>query len=160
GVGAPDDGIHLCLAPGFGSFVAPFGDGRARVYFVYVGASGDRKLSGKDAIPAFVEGIRATNVPSSWFDRIDVVGPLAEFEGADHWVLSPAKSGLALIGDAAGATDPSWGCGLSKTLVDAETLANCLAETDDWNAALARYAAAHDDYFGKLHDVVSWMTEL
>jgi 2-polyprenyl-6-methoxyphenol hydroxylase-like FAD-dependent oxidoreductase len=160
GVAAPDDGIHLCLAPGFGTFVAPFGNERARVYFVYAGAMGDRRLSGKDAIPAFVEGIRATNVPSSWFDRIDVKGPLAEFEGADHWVPSPARPGLALIGDAAGATDPSWGCGLSKTLIDAETLASCLRETDDWNAALVRYAAAHDDYFGKLHDILSWMTEL
>jgi 2-polyprenyl-6-methoxyphenol hydroxylase-like FAD-dependent oxidoreductase len=68
--------------------------------------------------------------------------------------------GLALIGDAAGATDPSWGCGLSKALTDAETLANCLSETDDWNAALERYAAAHDDYGGKLHNITSWMTEL
>ena len=74
GVAAPDDGIHLCLAPGFGSFVAPFGNERARVYFVYVGATGDRKLSGKDAISAFVEGCRATNVPSSWFERIEVIG--------------------------------------------------------------------------------------
>jgi 2-polyprenyl-6-methoxyphenol hydroxylase-like FAD-dependent oxidoreductase len=116
---------------------------------VYVGATGDRKLSGKGAISAFVEGCRATNVPPSWFDRIEVVGPLAEFEGADQWVSSPAKPGLALIADAAGATDPSWGCGLAKTLIDAETLAKCLAETDDWNAALERYAAAHDDYGGK-----------
>jgi len=160
GVAAPDDGIHLCLGPGFGSFVAPFGSERARVYFVYVGATGDRKLSGKDAISAFVEGCRATNMPASWFDRIEVVGPLAQFEGAEQWVSSPAKPGLALIGDAAGATDPSWGCGLSKTLIDAETLANCLSETDDWDAALERYAAAHDDYGGKLHNITSWMTEL
>ena len=86
--------------------------------------------------------------------------PVAEFEGADHWVRSPSKPGLALIGDAAGATDPSWGCGLSKTVVDADTLANQLASTDDWNAALQRYAAMHDDYFGKLHNILSWMTML
>jgi hypothetical protein len=33
-----------------------------------------------------------------WFDRIEVVGPLAEFEGAEQWVSSPAKPGLALSG--------------------------------------------------------------
>ena len=82
-------------------------------------------------------------MPSSWFERIEVVGPLAEFEGAEQWLSSPAKPGLALIGDAAGDTDPSWGYGLSKTLLDVETLANCLAETDDWLAALERYAVAH-----------------
>ena len=157
GTKVPDDGVHLCLGPGFATFIAPLGNGRARVYFIYVGALGDRKLSGKAKVGEFLDGCRATNVPSAWFDGVSVVGPLAEFEGADHWVASPSKPGLALIGDAAGATDPSWGCGLSKTLVDVETLANQLAETDDWNAAFQRYAAMHDDYFGKLHDILSWM---
>jgi 2-polyprenyl-6-methoxyphenol hydroxylase-like FAD-dependent oxidoreductase len=160
GMKAPEDGIYLCLGPGFGTFIAPFGKERARMYFVYVGALGDRKLSGKDKIAEFVDGCRATGAPSAWFEGVEVVGPLAEFEGADQWVRSPTKPGLALIGDAAGATDPSWGCGLSKTLIDAETLAKCLAETDDWTAALGRYAAMHDDYHGKLHNILSWMTEL
>jgi hypothetical protein len=47
-------------------------------------------------------------------------GPLAEFEGADHWVESPVKNGVALIGDAAASSDPSWVCGLSLTLLDVE----------------------------------------
>jgi len=156
----PDDGVHLCLAPGFATFIAPLGRARARVYFIYVGAMGDRKLSGNAKVGEFLDGCRATNVPSDWFEGVSVVGPLAEFEGADHWVSSPSKHGLALIGDAAGATDPSWGCGLSKTLVDVEALATELASTDDWNAALQRYAARHDDYFGKLHDILSWWTTL
>ena len=156
----PDDGVHLCLGPGFATFIAPLGKGRARVYFIYIGTLGDRKLSGKAKAAEFIEGCRSVYVPSTWFDGVNVVGPLAEFEGADHWVSSPGKPGLALIGDAAGATDPSWGCGLSKTLVDAETLARHLAATDDWNTALQRYAAEHDDYFGKLHDILSWMTTL
>jgi 2-polyprenyl-6-methoxyphenol hydroxylase-like FAD-dependent oxidoreductase len=160
GTQVPDDGVHLCLGPGFATFIAPLGNGRARVYFIYVGALGDRKLSGNAKVGEFLDGCRATNVPSRWFDAVSVVGPLAEFEGADHWVPSPSKPGLALIGDAAGATDPSWGCGLSKTLVDVETLATQLAATDDWNAALQRYGAMHDDYFGKLHDILSWWTTL
>jgi 2-polyprenyl-6-methoxyphenol hydroxylase-like FAD-dependent oxidoreductase len=160
GTTVPDDGVHLCLGPGYATFIAPLGNGRARVYFIYLGALGDRKLSGKAKVGEFLDGCRSTNVPSAWFDGAKVVGPLAEFEGADHWVPSPIKPGLALIGDAAGATDPSWGCGLSKTLIDAETLATQLAETDDWHAALQRYAAIHDDYFGKLHDILSWWTTL
>jgi 2-polyprenyl-6-methoxyphenol hydroxylase-like FAD-dependent oxidoreductase len=160
GTKVPDDGVHLCLGPGFATFIAPLGNGRARVYFIYVGALGDRKLSGNTKGGKFIDACRATNVPSAWFDGVSVVGPLAEFEGADHWVSSPGKSGLALIGDAAGATDPSWGCGLSKTLVDVETLATQLAASDDWNVALQRYAAMHDDYFGKLHNILSWWTTL
>jgi 2-polyprenyl-6-methoxyphenol hydroxylase-like FAD-dependent oxidoreductase len=88
------------------------------------------------------------------------MGPLAEFEGADQSVRSPAKRGLALIGDAAAATDPSWGCGLSKTMVDVRALSTCLAESDDWAVALERYAAQHDENYGKLHNILAWMTEL
>jgi 2-polyprenyl-6-methoxyphenol hydroxylase-like FAD-dependent oxidoreductase len=88
------------------------------------------------------------------------VGPLAEFEGADQSVPAPAKQGLALIGDAAAATDPSWGCGLSKTMVERHALSTCLADTEDWDIALQCYASQHDDYYGKLHNILSWMTEL
>jgi 2-polyprenyl-6-methoxyphenol hydroxylase-like FAD-dependent oxidoreductase len=160
GVKAPDDGAHLCLGPGVATFVAPLGKESARVYFVYVGAMGDRKLSGKDKTRDFLEACRSTLAPGEWFEGVEIVGPLAEFEGHDQWVSPPARRGLALIGDAAGATDPSWGCGLSKTMLDVETLSKRLSETDDWDAAVARYGADHDDYFGKLHKVLSWMTEL
>jgi menaquinone-9 beta-reductase len=51
----PDDGVHFCLAPGFGTFIAPLGNGRARVYFVYVGALGDRKLSGNAKVGEFLK---------------------------------------------------------------------------------------------------------
>jgi hypothetical protein len=159
GTPVPDDGVHLCLGPGFASFIAPLGGRRARIYFIYIGAMGDRKLSGKLKVAEFLDGCRGTAVPQEWF-RGNVVGPLAEFEGADHWAPSPARRGLALVGDAAGATDPSWGCGLSKTLVDVDTLSEELTATSDWDAAAARYAARHDDYFGKLHDILSWMTTL
>jgi 2-polyprenyl-6-methoxyphenol hydroxylase-like FAD-dependent oxidoreductase len=160
GTEVPDDGVHLCVGPGIATFIAPLGNKRARMYFIYIGAMGERKLSGKEKLPEFFEGCRATGAPGAWFDGVEVTGPLAEFEGADQWVPSPSKPGLALIGDAAAATDPSWGCGLSKTLVDVENLARCLAETEDWSLALKRYAAAHDDYAGKLHEILSWMTEL
>jgi menaquinone-9 beta-reductase len=156
----PEDGIHLSFGPGFASLVAPLGNKRARVYFVYPGPSGDRKLSGKEKIPAFLEGVGATFVPSSWLEGAHVTGPLAEFEGADQWVVSPAKRGLALIGDAAGASDPSWGCGLSKSLVDVENLSKRLLETNDWDAALQSYAADHDDAWTKLHRILGAMTEL
>jgi len=156
----PDDGVHLCIGPGIATFIAPLGKQRARMYFIYVGATGDRKLSGKGQVAAFVEACRATGAPAEWFDGIEVTGPLAEFDGADRWVLSPTTRGLALIGDAAAATDPSWGCGLSKTLVDVDNLSQRLSETDDWDVALKRYAAEHDDTYRKLHDILSWMTEL
>jgi 2-polyprenyl-6-methoxyphenol hydroxylase-like FAD-dependent oxidoreductase len=121
---------------------------------------GARRLSGAAKVSEFLEGCCGTGAPREWFDGVQAIGPLAEFDGADQWVTMPAKPGLALVGDAAAATDPSWGCGLSKTLVDVENLSARLAETDDWDEALKQYAIQHDDYYGKLHRVLSWMTEL
>jgi 2-polyprenyl-6-methoxyphenol hydroxylase-like FAD-dependent oxidoreductase len=156
----PEDGAYLCMGPGVGSFIVPLGNTRARMYFIYPFATGERKLSGKGKQNDFLQALRSTLAPGEWFDGVEVTGPLAEFEGADRWVTSPSRPGLALIGDAAGATDPSWGSGLSKTLTDVEQLSKRLVETDDWSAAVASYAAAHDDYYIRLHNILSWMTEL
>jgi 2-polyprenyl-6-methoxyphenol hydroxylase-like FAD-dependent oxidoreductase len=156
----PADSVYFCMGPGVASFIAPFDNGRARYYAIYPGVAGDRKLSGKEKVGDFLAAIREAGVPGEWLDGLEVTGPLAEFEGADHWVPSPAKNGIALIGDAAGATDPSWGCGLSKTMMDVEHLSKRLLESDDWNAALAKYAADHDDKFGKLHDILACVAQL
>jgi 2-polyprenyl-6-methoxyphenol hydroxylase-like FAD-dependent oxidoreductase len=160
GTSVPDDGVHLAWGEGVVTFLAPLGKKRARMYFVYPGPTGDRKLSGKEKLDTFFGGIRGTNLPASWFEGLTVTGPLAEFEGADQWVKTPGKPGVALIGDAAGATDPSWGCGLSKTMVDIESLANCLNETDDWSVAAKKYGESHDDSFGRLHRILGAMTAL
>jgi 2-polyprenyl-6-methoxyphenol hydroxylase-like FAD-dependent oxidoreductase len=160
GTSVPDDGTFFAMVPGSGSFLVPLGGGRTRTYFIYPGATGDRKLSGKEKVTEFMDAVRATLVPAAWYEGATQTGPLAEFEGADHWVESPAKAGLALIGDAAGCTDPSWGSGLSKTLVDVENLSKRLVETDDWDAAAASYAKDHDDMFGKLHAILAAMTTL
>ncbi len=99
-------------------------------------------------------------IPETWFAGAESIGPLAEFVGADRWVESPARNGVALIGDAAASTDPSWGCGLSLTLLDVEQLCAAIRSTADWNAALDRYAAAHDEHYSALHRILAWMTEL
>jgi 2-polyprenyl-6-methoxyphenol hydroxylase-like FAD-dependent oxidoreductase len=79
GTKVPDDGAHLCMGPGIGTFIAPLGKKRARMYFIYIGAMGDRKLSGKDKVPEFLAACRSTGAPGEWFDEVEVIGPLAEF---------------------------------------------------------------------------------
>ena len=160
GTNVPDDATYLAMGPGIATFWAPLGGNRARAYFIYPGVAGRRGLSGKNKIAEFFQSVQSVGVPQAWLAGAKSSSPLAEFEGADKWVESPAKNGVVLIGDAAAASDPSWGSGLSLTLLDVEHLANALRSTDDWNAALARYAREHDEYFGALHRVLGWMTEL
>jgi len=159
GTNVPDNAAYLCMGPGVATFWAPLGGRRARTYFVYPGVAGRRGLSGKNKVGEFLQAVRSVGIPESWLEGADSIGPLAEFDGADKWVTSPAKNGVVLIGDAAAASDPSWGSGLSLTLLDVEHLANALRSNDDWNVAIERYAAEHDEYYGALHRIQEWMTQ-
>lgn len=160
GSDVPEDAAYLCMGPGMGTFWAPLGDGRARTYFVYPGMTGRRGLTGRHKVAEFLQAVQSVGIPESWLAGAEPIGPLAEFEGADHWVPSPARNGVVLVGDAAGASDPSWGSGLALTLVDVEHLSTALRSTDDWNVATARYAREHDDYYAAIHRIHDWMTEL
>jgi menaquinone-9 beta-reductase len=44
--------------------------------------------------------------------RRESIGPLASFDVSDTWVEHPYRDGVALLGDAAATTDPTYGQGL------------------------------------------------
>jgi 2-polyprenyl-6-methoxyphenol hydroxylase-like FAD-dependent oxidoreductase len=77
GTKVPDDGVHLCIGQGIATFIAPLGKKRARMYFIYIGAMGDRQLSGKNKVPGFLSACRETGAPLEWFEEVEVTGPLA-----------------------------------------------------------------------------------
>lgn len=156
---APDDALHMCVGPDGLMLLVPHGGQRARIYFIHPSADG-RRLSGKDALPEFLRLCRAVGACGEWLDGIEVVGPLAEFEGAGAWVDHPYRDGIALIGDAAGALDPSWGCGMSKTLLDVEHLTSVLTSGEPWQRALDRYAEAHDRRFQTMLAIEASMARL
>lgn len=156
----PDDAAHLLMGPGCASFWVPLGGRRARTYFIYPGVGGRRALSGNARIAAFLQAVQAVGIPDAWLAGAAAIGPLAEFNGADRWVESPVRHGVVLVGDAAASSDPSWGSGLSLSLLDVEHLANAIRDNDDLHGALERYGKEHDEYFGALHRVLAWMTEL
>jgi 2-polyprenyl-6-methoxyphenol hydroxylase-like FAD-dependent oxidoreductase len=76
----------------------------------------------------------------------------------DRWVPHPARNGVVLVGDAAAATDPDWGTGLSLTLGNVLHLRECASA--DWRVAVERCAVEHDRYCGVLHQVARWFAEL
>lgn len=156
----PEGGAYLCMGPGIATFWAPLGHGRSRTYFVYPGVAGRRGLTGTHRIKEFFDAVQSVGTPPSWTETAVSIGPLAEFDGAPRWIPMPAKHGVVLIGDAAAASDPSWGSGLSLTLLDVEHLANALKATTNWDAAIAQYAHEHDEYYGAVHRIHEWMTDL
>jgi menaquinone-9 beta-reductase len=96
----------------------------------------------------------------AWYEGISPVGPLASFDGSDSWVDHPYRAGVALIGDAAAASDPSYGQGLSLTCRDARVLRDCLLAHENWDIAGHAYANAHDSYYRALHKATGWFWQL
>jgi 2-polyprenyl-6-methoxyphenol hydroxylase-like FAD-dependent oxidoreductase len=162
GIPAAEDTVHIFRPSTFGQgvLIFPLGGGRFRAYFATGRRSEHGRLSGPSGVADFIKYCVETGVPSEWFASAEVSGPLASFEGAAFWSEHPYQEGVVLVGDAAAASDPCWGCGLSLTLRDVRVLRDQLLATDDWNEAAHRYATEHDRYFRTLHTIESWLTEI
>jgi 2-polyprenyl-6-methoxyphenol hydroxylase-like FAD-dependent oxidoreductase len=156
---APQDTVRFVndFATGRGAIIFPQGGTRVRAY-VMSHANDGRRMQGENDIQAFVAASIAIGMPREYFDGADAAGPLATFDGADCWVEHPYRAGVALIGDAASSSDPSWGQGLALTVRDARVLRDALSSNDDWDAAGHAYADEHDRYYGALHAVEDWFT--
>jgi 2-polyprenyl-6-methoxyphenol hydroxylase-like FAD-dependent oxidoreductase len=140
-------------------YLFPQGEGRVRAYNVYP-IDADFRLQGENSTDRFIAEALRSGVPPEYYTGARATGPLASFISADHWVESPYRDGVVLIGDAASASDPIWGQGLSLTCRDARVLTDLLRENRDWALACNTYAQAHDQYFTNLREADNCMREL
>jgi 2-polyprenyl-6-methoxyphenol hydroxylase-like FAD-dependent oxidoreductase len=162
GLTAPEDTMHSRFAPSDGmmSWIFPQGGGRVRAYVGYHAASDFRRLSGEGDVPRFVETSIRLGVPPEELANARATGPLATFDGTDNWVDHPYCEYVALIGDAASTSDPTWGQGMSQTLRDVRVLTEQLVSTEDWDEAGHAYAEEHDRGYAACHTVDNWYTDL
>ena len=156
-----EDAAHTWLQTdlGYFAFFWPQGNGMARVYFCYGSGPGSLpKLSGAGDIPRFLEGCQAAGVPSEVLSQAKAAGPLATFDGAGAWTEIAFQQGVALIGDAASNSDPTWGQGLSMALRDARVLAQALAEHQDWDVAGNAYSVERNQYRQVIQTIEDWQS--
>jgi 2-polyprenyl-6-methoxyphenol hydroxylase-like FAD-dependent oxidoreductase len=159
-VGAPEDIGQIVMNSSLGqaAIVFPQGAGRARTYLGF--HTGTRpRYQGTADLPRYIDDCKETGMNPAFYDGAKLAGPLATFDGAEVWVEHPFKDGVALIGDAAAASDPSWGQGLSLTLRDARVLRDHLLATNDWGTAGHAYAKEHDRHTDAIHTSNLWHTE-
>ena len=129
----------------------PQGTGQFRAYLGYPTAW-EFRLQGKDHVARMLEeSAKSTPFLADAYANAKDVGPLASFDANDSWVDHPYKDGVALIGDAAATSDPSFGQGMSLTMRDVRVLRDALLANSDWNQAGHIYAAEHDTYFHRCH---------
>jgi 2-polyprenyl-6-methoxyphenol hydroxylase-like FAD-dependent oxidoreductase len=157
---APADTGQIVINSQLGQIAAVFpqGGGRVRNYFCFHAGSQPR-LQGAGDVQKFIEACTTAGVDPAFYEGAKIAGPLATFDGAEAWVSNPYRDGVALMGDAAAASDPSWGQGVSQTLRDARVLRDHLLASQDWDAAGKAYAAEHDQYSHVIHLGNLWYTE-
>ena len=143
---------HYAVFDGGFALLFPQGHGRARAY-VICGAELAAELRGDSE--RFI-GQCAAALPQGALGPARAVGPLAFFPAADIWCERVAGAGVALLGDAAGANDPSRGQGLSICFRDARELRDALLHDSDWERALASYAARRATYYAALRADAQW----
>ena len=80
--------------------------------------------------------------------------------GTVEWAPHPYRDGVALIGDAASTSDPTWGQGMSLTLRDLHLLSDRLLAGEDWDAAGHAYAEEHDRCYRETHTCDNWFTDI
>jgi len=151
------DTTSLYFNPDIGqaTFLFPQRHGHVRAYLVHQKQTNYR-LQGDEGISRFCEESLKVGVPGEVFAGVKAIGPLATFDGADKWVKHPYKERVALVGDAAASSDPTWGEGISLTLRDVRVLRDMLCSTNDWEAAGHAYAEEHDRYYRDIHTLDSW----
>lgn len=141
------------------AIVIPQGKGRARIYLCYHDAT-QARFQGPGDVGRFIDGCKKTGANAALFEDAKPIGPLATFSCAHSRVDHPYRDGVALLGDSATSSDPTWGQGLSLTMRDARVLRDYLMHSDDWNAVGDAYAGEHDGYAGRLHTFHQWMTTM
>ena len=142
------------------SYIFPQGHGRVRAYVGEHVQNGERRLQGVGHVGPFIAAAHSIGFPEALYREAKAAGPLATFDATDEWVAHPYKQGVALLGDAAATSDPTWGQGMALTLRDARVLADALAADSDWDRAGHEYASAHDAYHSIVHRCDNWYTDL
>jgi 2-polyprenyl-6-methoxyphenol hydroxylase-like FAD-dependent oxidoreductase len=158
GVDLADDTFHVAAFEGGNILVFPQGHGRARTYLLAIDAITE-PLRGNDRVAEYI-AVCAAAFPDGAFGTARVAGPLAFFPNADVWSHRLYDNRVVLIGDAAGANDPSGGHGLSLCFRDVREVRDQLRGSTDWDAAMTAYAARRADYYAVLRAYMQWMVPL
>ena len=159
---AREDLSWMIFNPNFGTaaLAIPQGRGRFRSYLAYP-TSSEYRIQGKEKLTLYLaESVKAAPVLAGLYAKANDCGPLASFDANDSWIEHPYRDGVALIGDAAATSDPTFGQGMSLTLRDVRVLRDQLFGDGDWDRAGHRYAQQHDTYFANCHNVCGWFRHI
>lgn len=128
---------------------------------VYLRLSAARvRQSGVDRSFAAFISYAAAYMPAEALSGAAQAGPLGFFPNSNVWASRIAGDSVVLIGDAAGAADPSLGLGTSLLFRDVRELRDLLLCERDWAAAIAEFAVRRWRYYEVVRAYDRWMGQV
>lgn len=126
------------------------GGGRARVYHV-VPLDDRARYAGTPGADALLADLRASRPEArELLANATPAGPCASFPNIESWTDLPTRGSVVLIGDAAGQSDPTIGCGLSVAMRDARTVRDLILAGATSASDFAPYGAQRGDLLCRL----------
>jgi menaquinone-9 beta-reductase len=158
--GANWDTDALGWAPTPGAAVSwfPRGDGSYRVY-IRTNAERVAETGVGRSVEAFV-GFAGGFMPEGMLADAVPAGPLGFFSNSCTWPSRVADGPVVLVGDAAGALDPSQGLGTSLVFRDVRGLSELLLTDKGWGAATTEFADRRQAYYAVLRAYDRWCAVL
>lgn len=152
------EAAHVAAFDGGLAILYRHGSGRARAYLVCQPEMGEA-IRGPEAQQRFLEAFAAP-FPEGALRHARAIGPAAFFPASDVYSDRVAGEGIVLIGDAAGANDPSQGQGLALAFRDVRELNRLLTTERDWQAAIEEYARRRPAWYDPLRAFAIWKGSL
>lgn len=128
---------------------------------IYLRAPSERlRTLGVDRSFEALVAVAALAMPEGALDEVRSEGPIGFFANNDIWTSRIVGEGTVLIGDAAGAADPSQGHGTALLFRDVRELSELLLADRDWPRAIAEFAVRRERYYDVIHAYDRWCCEI
>jgi len=112
--------------------------------------------TGVDRSFAALVGFAARHTPEGALENVEQQGPIGFFPINGIWASRIAGNDVVLIGDAAGAPDPTQGHGTALLFHDVRALSELLLAEPNWNTAIEEFAERRRRAFAVIREVDCW----
>jgi 2-polyprenyl-6-methoxyphenol hydroxylase-like FAD-dependent oxidoreductase len=148
------EAINYAWSPGQMVIWLAAGADHMRLYVTKQAAA--LRASGIDRSFDGLIGLAAERLPEGALANAEQAGPIGFFPNSCTWASELAGNGVVLIGDAAGAPDPSQGHGTSLLFWDVRQLSELLLESTDWNDAILAFAERRRHVYHVIRTIDHW----
>jgi 2-polyprenyl-6-methoxyphenol hydroxylase-like FAD-dependent oxidoreductase len=112
--------------------------------------------TGVDRSFSALVGLATERMPEGALDAVQQEGPIGFFSNNDIWASQIAGNDVVVIGDAAGAPDPTQGHGTALLFHDVRHLSELLLSEANWETATAQFADRRRRAFAVIREVDCW----